>query len=242
MGTRDKHTIAKSLVLHLGPGLLILAFYIIGARFSNGLGLPTLFFLYLATVLVMIPFELGYMLFMGKKKSGRFSLKGIVLYWETTPWWQYLVLILPMLVWAFVLLSFISGPVDRFVFRSFFRWLPQWFRLDPGNADTCSRTPLLLLWGFYFTANIAGALVEELYFRGFLLPRISHLGLWAPLLNSALFSAYHFFTPSENISRFLALLPMVYVVWWKKNIKIGIILHCGGNAVGMFVLLQQMLS
>jgi len=94
----QRHTIAKSLVLHLLPGLFILAFYIVGARYSGRLGLPTLFFLYLATVVVMIPFELGYMLLLGKKRTGRFSLKGIVLYRERTPWWQYVILILPMLV------------------------------------------------------------------------------------------------------------------------------------------------
>ena len=56
----------------------------------------------------MIPFELGHMLYMGKKQTGRLSLKGIVLYCEAMPWWQYLLLILPMLFWAFVLLSFMS--------------------------------------------------------------------------------------------------------------------------------------
>jgi hypothetical protein len=121
----------KSLVLHLLPGVLTLAFCIAGARLSPGLGLPTLFLLYLATVIVMIPFELGYMLYMGKRQTGRLSLQGIVLCREAMPWWQYLLLILPMLVWAFVLLSLISQPVDRFVFKSFFQWLARWFRLDP---------------------------------------------------------------------------------------------------------------
>lgn len=242
LGNEERHSLFRLFVLHLLPGVLILLFYLVGAALARTVGLPTLFFLYLATALVMIPFELGYMLYLGKKGSGRFSLKGIVLYREATPWWQYIVLIMPMLLWAFVLLSYISGPVDRFVFRSLFQWLPQWFRLDPGDADTYSTTTLLVLWGFYFIANITGALVEELYFRGFLLPRMSHLGFWAPLVNTVLFSVYHFFTPSENISRILALLPMVYAVWWKKNINIGIILHCGGNAVGMLVMLGHLLD
>ena len=238
---KQRHKFSGSLVLHLLPGLLILLFYTIGAKLSKSLGLPTLFFLYLAIAVVMIPFELGYMLYIGKKETGRVTLSGIVSYREAMPWWQYVLLILPMLVWAFILLSFIAKPVDGFVFRHFFEWLPRWFRLDPGNADTYSKTVLLLLWGFYFVSNISGAFVEELYFRGFLLPRISHLGFWAPLINTVLFSVYHFFTPSENISRILALLPMVYIVWWKSNIKIGIMLHCVGNAVGLFVLLAQMM-
>lgn len=239
---RQRLSLSMLLILHLLPGLFILVFYTVGARLSESLKLPTLFFLYLATAVVMIPFELGYMLYLGKKESGRLSLKGIVLYREVMPWWQYVALILPMLVWAFVLLAFIAQPVDSFVFRNFFQWLPRWFRLDPGDADTYSKTALLLLWGFYFITNISGAFVEELYFRGFLLPRISHLGFWAPLINTVLFSVYHFFTPSENVGRILALLPMVYVVWWKRNINIGIILHCGGNAVGLLIMLAQLMG
>lgn len=80
-----KHTFSKSLILHLVPGLLILLFYTVGAKLSKSLGLPTLFFLYLAIALVMTPFELGYMLYLGKKQTGRLSLKGIVLYREAMP-------------------------------------------------------------------------------------------------------------------------------------------------------------
>ena len=227
--------------MHLLPGLLILLFYTAGAKLSKNLGLPTLFFLYLAIAVVMIPFELGYMLYVGKKETGRLTLNGVVAYRESILWWHYIVLILPMLFWAFIILAFAARPVDGFVFRHFFQWLPRWFRLDPGDANTYSRNVLLLLWGFYFISNISGAFVEELYFRGFLLPRLSHLGFWAPLINTVLFSVYHFFTPSENISRILLLLPMVYVVWWKRNIRIGIILHCAGNAAGLFALLAQMM-
>lgn len=242
LDNENRYSLLRLLVLHLLPGLLILLFYTVGAALSRKAGLPTLFFLYLTIAFIMTPFELGYMLYLGKKETGRLSLKGIVLFREKMPKWQYLALILPMLLWAFVLLSYISQPIDRFVFRNFFQWLPRWFRLDPGDIDTYSRTTLLVLWGFYFITNITGALVEELYFRGFLLSRMYHLGFWAPLANTVLFSVYHFFTPSENISRILALLPMVYVVWWKRNINIGIILHCGGNAVGLFVMLGQLLN
>ena len=33
--------------------------------------------------------------------------------------------------------------------------------------------------------------VEELYFRGYLLPRISRYGAWAPLLGGLFFALYH---------------------------------------------------
>jgi membrane protease YdiL (CAAX protease family) len=54
---------------------------------------------------------------------------------------------------------------------------------------------------------VAGPVVEEVYFRGYLLPRISRFGAWAPLINTVLFSVYHFFTPWQNVGRILGLLP-----------------------------------
>ena len=44
-------------------------------------------------------------------------------------------------------------------------------------------------------------MVEKMYFRGYLLPRISRLGAWAPLVNTVLFSPYHLFTPWLNVGR-----------------------------------------
>ncbi len=238
----QQHSLRKSIILHLLPGVFILAVYIIGARFANQLGLPTLFMLYLAIAVVLIPFELGYILYQGKKQTGRFSLKGIVLYHEPMPWWQYIVIFIPLLVWGFILYGYMAEPVDGFIFKKLFFWIPRWFFLDEGSTKVYSKLTLLVFWGFYFVFNISGAFVEELYFRGFLLPRISRLGVWAPMLNTVMFSVYHFFTPSENVTRILALLPMVYVVWWKKNIKISIILHCGGNAAALISMLVGFLS
>jgi len=42
---------------------------------------------------------------------------------------------------------------------------------------------------------ILGPLVEELYFRGYLLPRLHRFGIWAPLINISLFAAYHLWKP-----------------------------------------------
>jgi hypothetical protein len=39
----------------------------------------------------------------------------------------------------------------------------------------------------------------------------------------------------------LHLLPMVYIVWWKRNIFLGMIVHCTGNLIGA-VLMISMIS
>lgn len=73
-------------------------------------------------------------------------------------------------------------------------------------------------------------LVEELYFRGYLLPRMK--GRFAPLLHSFLFAAVHVFTPWMIITRTLGLLPLVFGVK-KKNIYVGIIVHILGNSLDL---------
>jgi uncharacterized protein len=74
-------------------------------------------------------------------------------------------------------------------------------------------------------SGIIAPIAEELYFRGFLLPRLDRLGLWAPLLNVVLFAFQHLWTPLGNPGRVLALFPLVYVAWRKRNIYVGIIVH-----------------
>jgi membrane protease YdiL (CAAX protease family) len=84
--------------------------------------------------------------------------------------------------------------------------------------------------------GIAGPLVEELYFRGYLLPGISRYGtLGSAVLNVILFSIYHFFSPWGNITRIVALIPLIYVVARKRNIYLSIWVHCCLNTIGMLL-------
>ena len=72
-------------------------------------------------------------------------------------------------------------------------------------------------------------MVEELYFRGYLLPRMK--GKFAILFQSFLFAAYHFFSPWMIIAITLGFLPILFGVK-KKNIYVGIIAHILCNSVG----------
>ena len=95
------------------------------------------------------------------------------------------------------------------------------------------------MWVFGLPVNvIAGPVVEEMYFRGYLLPRISRFGVWAPLLNTVLFSPYHFFNPSQFISRIGSFLPLAYGAWWKGSIYVSMIVHVLFNfTTAVFILL-----
>jgi hypothetical protein len=46
----------------------------------------------LAIPVVLVPFELGYLLHEGRRRNGRLSLEGVVLYREPIPFWQFILL------------------------------------------------------------------------------------------------------------------------------------------------------
>ena len=59
------------------------------------------------------------------------------------------------------------------------------------------------------------------------------IGSWAPVFNVVLFEFYHLWTPLLNPGRVLALFPIVYLVWRKRNIYLGIIVHLLLNLIGV---------
>ena len=241
----EQHSWMQSIVLHLLPGVLILLFYIVAAPLAKELGFPSGTALFVAIGAVLIPFELGYLLYQGKKRNGTLSLKGIVLFREPMPWWQYIVLGLPLLFWLGFIFAVVSPPIDKAIIDSLFSWVPDWFFFFGSNDQLAqySHSALVITAILNLVLNgIAGPVVEELYFRGYLLPRLSRLKGWAPLINILLFSLYHFFTPWQNVIRIIAFIPMVYAVWWKKNIYLGMIVHCAGNMCGVIGMLALVLG
>jgi membrane protease YdiL (CAAX protease family) len=225
---QEKHSTIQSIVLHLLPGILVGGFYFLMRRPVENMGYPTIFALLLAFAVILVPVELGFLLLQGKKKTGHFSLKGIISYRNPIPWWQYIVwpiVIVPIIGAIFKLLS----PVDIFLQSRLFFWMPiPNYGLD-GNYST---TILVVTYIMYFLFCVVSApVVEELFFRGYLLPRIK--GRFAVLFHSFLFAVTHVFTPWMIITRTLALLPLVFGVK-KKNIYVGMIVHILGNSVQIF--------
>ena len=233
----EKHSNIRSIGLHLLPGVLITAFFFLTDPVLIRAGFPPILSLYLAILLILIPFELGFLLYQGKKQNGRYSLDGIVLFRERTPIWPMIALIVALFLWSGLVFSLLS-TLDTFLAQTFFAWFPDWS--FPSNLSSASSQyskaalSVTIVAGFLLN-GIAGPIVEELYFRSYLLPRIPASKGWAPLINVLLFSLYHFFTPWQNLTRILAFLPLSYVVAWKRNIYISIWAHCLLNTAGMVI-------
>ncbi len=238
----EQKSMAKLLLLHLLPAIIWLIFYIPLARIASEKGIPTMFVMYILVALILVPFEMGFLCYQGKKMNGKLSLKGVVLYREKMPWWQYLVFGLISLAWL-VLIIFGGSQIVNFLETNLFSWIPDWFKLSRGgveqNAPSIERTMWIL--GLIFIA-IIGPLTEELYFRGYLLPRLTKLGKWAPLVNVTLFMLYHFWQPQAFVTGIIAMLPLVYIVWWKKNVYLTIGVHLFINTFGWVMDLLQRLG
>jgi membrane protease YdiL (CAAX protease family) len=68
---------------------------------------------------------------------------------------------------------------------------------------------------------------------------MARFGRWAPLLNAALFSLYHFWLPAQFFTRLAAVAPLIYAVRWRRNIYLGMAVHVLLNTIGGGLLVAQ---
>lgn len=236
----EQHSLWQSVLLHLVPGLPLLTAFAVGGPWLMARGLPAVLGLYVAIGLVLVPTLLAILFADGWRRNRRLSLDGVVLNRAGLPGRQMAALAVVVVLVA-VGISMAAQPLDDWLLQ-FFAWTPDWFRV-PLQVDYYDRTLLLGVWTLAVVVNgLASPLVEELYFRGFLLPRIAWLGAWAPLVNTVLFSLYHFFSPWATLSRVLGFLPHAYAVWWKQSVWLGVITHCVVNTLAHLLLLAAILT
>ena len=242
--TAEQLTIPQVLLLHLLPGVLVVVFDLIVAPIVQTIGLPPHFTIILGNAVIIVPFEVCYLLKQGKKPSGTLSLKKSTLYNEPTPWWQYIVLIVLLLVWATAAFMLV-GPIGARLRETVFAWMPAIFRAtgDPPNVSLYSTSALAVtaLFLFLFT-GIVVPVVEELYYRGHLMARMSRLGWWAPVVSLVLWALNHFWQPWDVILFVVASLPLMLVVQWKKNAYISVAAHTIVNVLNALMMAGALLG
>ncbi len=238
----EQHSLAKSIFLHLAPGVIITLVYIMLTPPLLKLGLPNLLTLNLAAILVLVPLELWILYAEGKKKNGRLSLEGVVLYRERIPLWQLIGLAFGLMVWMAACFALLAPRIDPLVQKALFGWVPAWFPLMATFTGYPKSVAVLTLAISLVCTSWIAPCVEEYYFRGYLLPRLSRFGSLAPLINVTLFSLYHFFTPWQAITRILAVTPMAWVVMRKRNLYISIVAHLALNTISLLPALLRIMA
>jgi membrane protease YdiL (CAAX protease family) len=230
------------LALFLVPGALATVAYVLVAPLVASLGYPPLFALLLAIVVVLLPIELGVVIRAGRDRPE--GIRSVIPYRRPLPLRSWAWLVPALIVAAFVGFG-LSMAVEPAVIGSLFAWLPDWFvrPVDVDRVGDYSREAWLLTLAAYLVLNgFVGPIVEELYFRGYLLPRMDWMGRWAPLVNVTLFSLYHFWSPWQVVGRILGFGPTVYAVRWKENVYLGMVVHCSLNTIGIVLVASQVLG
>lgn len=224
----------RLILLHLAPGALATGLFILLADSVQRAGFPPLLAFLMAVLVVIVPAEAGIVVAAGRRQAGASGVLAAIPYRHRMSLRDWFVLLPGLLIVAIIgfgALSVIEPPIRD----ALFGWLPTWFRelIDIDAVGDYSTAAWTLTLALYVVLNIfIGPVVEELYFRGYLLPRMSPLGRWAPIVNTVLFSLYHFWSPWAFLSRVAGVAPFAYAVRWKENVYLGIAVHVLLNAIG----------
>ncbi len=238
-----QHSLLKSLGLHILPGVLVTVAFLLFKPLLDSSGYPPLLAFLLAVLLVDLPVMLGVMLYEGKKRNGRYSLEGVVLYREKVSWGAFALVFVGAFVVVYILMMLMT-PISNFLTESVFSGLPGWMFLDEQTQyEAYARNVLLVAFALHLVlTGVALPWVEELYFRGYLMPRLSRYGKWAPLLGGLFFGLYHTWQLFGFATVFLLGVALGYVVWWKRDIRISISLHVFANALTRLMFLMAALA
>jgi membrane protease YdiL (CAAX protease family) len=228
------------IVLHLLPGLIFAGFFFVLSRLFIQHGYTGYLALLISIPVCLAPIELGVMLFWSSRFTGKRAVMEAVVYRRQGTAAEYIVLPLLLLVLWGVLATLMS-PIYQYVETHLATFLPSWTTQEAliRGLTGVSQTQRSITLGLaIILSGFVAPIVEELYFRGFLLPRMEHWGWVAPVVNSLLFGLYHFYFPGNVLGIIVTWLPISYVVMRTKNWRIGAVVHSLINLWGVFSLTQ----
>ena len=220
----------RQLVNHFYLGVIITLFYIWLSPKIVGAGYPSMYMLLIAEMAILAPLVLFHLLWSSKRQFGHFSYSKLIAFTDNLKTKTFIIWVAGGLV-AVMLIYIPLYPVGQLFRETVFSWLPEWF-FNPSygtdNLKLISRTFLIAI----FIDGFIGPIAEEFFFRGYLLPRMAYLKKWAPIVNGALFGLYHFWQPHNLIALMAIGIILSYVVWKKRNVYLGIVIHCAINILG----------
>ncbi|MFX0106587.1 MAG: lysostaphin resistance A-like protein [Candidatus Hodarchaeota archaeon] len=233
--TGEQHSLVKSIFLHVITGILITLFLLFITPFLLAIGLTPEFGMLFGFIFIGEPIQLGYMLYLGRKKNNKFSLKGVILNQAPLLKGNYFLPILLVIAVIFII-STITEPINVLLSNTTFSWLPYWLL----NSDPLFYTNSILIIQVIFVFQlivdgVINPIIEELYWRGFLLPRLSRYGIYSVIINGFLIAIQHFW----QIFNFALLIPvsliLSYIVYRYKSVYLSMITHCLINTIGILI-------
>ena len=236
----SQHPLWLSVVLSLFPGVALGAFIVGMAPVLKGWGLDPIFALFAGIGLVIVPLELGCLAIVARRTTGSWSPLAVTAYRSKLPLGRLLPMAIGLAIgFIFTLIAWIS-LLERWVIDRLPSWVPESIRQfaqtsAEGDLPSAGVVAALLVIAFVFN-GLLGPMTEELYFRGYLLPRIDRYGVWAPVLNTFLFSIYHVWTPWRWPQILVGFLPLALAAWRTRSIYVSMTAHVTINIVFLVML------
>lgn len=216
---------ARAVGLQVLPGLPALAAYLVFARVS---GQP-MFALYLAILVAEVPATWAIMLSVVRHEQGEVTMAGLFPWRRRQPKWKYVAVGVSLALLSLILMGLLQPLLAEPIRQTLFGWVPAWAVMDAtGGVADMSREMLIALAALgLVSATVVGGVTQELFARGFLLPRTAHLGPTAPALNAAAFAMLHLAAPWSWPVFFLVSLPWAITVYRTRSVGLGIAGHVG---------------
>lgn len=230
------HPLLVSIVLHLFPGVVVFGAYLALTPAARTLGLPSNVALLVAFLAIGAPLLLGLVIRAGRGQSA--GLFAAVAYRERATWKASASLVAVLSLWLVAVSSLVAPLEQSFQLAGMFAWVPADLRL--ADLLAAHRGALAILFVLSAVANVVVPIAEEMYFRGYLLPRIPLSPRSAVVVNTVLFSLYHIWLPWQLVSRVIGLLPMVAAVQRRRSVAIGMAVHVIVNSTGTLALLAML--
>jgi membrane protease YdiL (CAAX protease family) len=219
----------QAIVYHLYPGIAIVFSFIVITPILVRYHYPPQLGMLVSIFLVAIPLLISHLQWAKNKElhNNLVQLNGYRNKLGTTKLILYTLglVMLAFLIWGF------TQRLNKTISENLFGWLPGWFTTQDFKGYSTEVVRLTLVLNLLLNGVVA-PFVEEYYFRGYLLPRMRTWGKWAFVLNAVLFSLYHFWQPYIYLTLILSLLPMSWLVWKTKDLRLAIFTHCLLNIIG----------
>lgn len=243
--TPGQHSLARSVVLHLSPGLALATFVVLTASVFESWGLPALFALIVGIGVVIAPLELGYLSIHAHRTTGSWSPLAAVDYRTRRPVRRLLLVGGALAAFMMTLVVAHVLVLDRLI-APLFSWMPatllQFSSIEESGDPLAGGALAVMVIALLLLNGIVGPVTEELYFRGHLLPRIDRFGPWAPVINTVLFTLYHLWTPWRWPQVFFGSLPANWLAWRERSVWLPMVTHLMVNLLFSLLLIAAYLE
>ncbi|MEZ4841624.1 MAG: CPBP family intramembrane glutamic endopeptidase [Flavobacteriaceae bacterium] len=209
----------RIVLYHFYPGILLTIFFIIFTPLAYDKGIPPQIILLGGIPLIIVP-TIYLHLKRAKRRESKEIIKDLFTYNEQLHKNKLILYTLGLIIFAFIIYG-ITQPLNTILEDKLLYWLPKWYNLTNFQGYSKKIITITLILNLILNGLVA-PYFEEIYFRGYLLPRMKSFGKFAPFLSAILFSIYHFWQPQIYLTLIVALIPMIYMTWKTRSLKLAI--------------------